>query len=117
MPARRAPEPPRKAASKPVNSLDVAGKRRLIAAMRSGGAFGFGGYQWATQTGETRITITVQNLCDVGKPDAAVYAAFPSQIACPDCGAPVGISCVGRSPERGPHPARVRAAKRLKPVR
>lgn|GEM_PF-2849408 len=86
--------------------------------MRSGGAFGFGGYQWATETGQAQITITCHNLCDVGKPDAAVFKAFPSQIPCPDCGAPVGTPCGGRSPERGSHTARMRAAKRLiKPVR
>ena len=86
--------------------------------MRSGGAFGFGGYQWAAEIGQARITITCHNVDDVGTPDAAVFKAFPSQIPCPDCGAPIGIPCVRRSPERGAHTARVRAAKRLfRPVR
>lgn len=85
--------------------------------MRSGGAFGFGGYQWATETGQARITITCQNLCDVGKPDAAVFRTFPGQIWCPDCGARGGTPCFARSAEQGPHPARVRAAQRFKPVR
>jgi len=83
--------------------------------MGSGGVFGFGGYQWATETGQMRVTITCHNLCDVGKPDAAVYAGFHVHIACPDCGAPNGTSCIGRS---APHRARVRAAERLfRPVR
>ena len=53
----------------------------------------------------------------LGKPDAAVFSTFPGQIPCPDCGAPGGTLCFSRSAERGPHPARVRAAKRFKPVR
>jgi len=85
--------------------------------MRSGGAFGLGGYQWATEVSQSRITITCHNLCDVGKPDAAVFYALAGHMPCPDCGAPGGSSCFGRSSERGPHPARVRAAKRLNPVR
>lgn len=84
--------------------------------MRSGGAFGFGGYQWATEIGQARITITCQNLCDVGKPDAAVFGTFSAQIPCPDCGAPGGTRCFSRAAERGPHPARLRAARRFKPV-
>lgn len=104
-------------ASKPVNSLDVAGKRRLIPCMRSGGVFGFGGYQWTGAVGQARITITCHNLCDVGKPDVAVYDSLAVQIPCPDCGAPSGASCIGRSTKRGPHPARVRAANRFSPVR
>ena len=86
--------------------------------MRSGGDSGFGSYQWAAEIGQARITITCHNLKDVGTPDAAVFKVFPSQIPCPDCGAPFGAPCFGRSPERGPHPARSRAAKRLlTPVR
>lgn len=85
--------------------------------MRSGGAFGFGAYQWVTEEGPARVTITCHNMCDVGKPDAVVYAAQSGQIRCPDCWAASGTSCFGRSPERGPHPARVRAAERLERVR
>jgi hypothetical protein len=84
--------------------------------MRSGGAFGLGGYQWAAKNGQTRITITCHNLCDVGKPDADLFEALAGFIPCPDCGAPGGTSCFGRSPKRGPHPARMRAARRFKPV-
>lgn len=75
------------------------------------------GYQWATQIGDSRITITCHNLADVGKPDAAVFALLPGLLRCPDCGADGGTPCIGRSPERGPHRARVRAAHKLTPVR
>jgi hypothetical protein len=85
--------------------------------VRNGGAFGLGGYQWAFRLGESRITITCHNAADVGKPDAAVYARLAGHIPCPDCGALGGTSCFARSPERGPHPARMRAASRLNPVR
>jgi hypothetical protein len=80
--------------------------------MRDGGAFG-NGYQWETGAGQTRITITCHNLSDVGKPDAVVYKVLARHIPCPDCGAPRGTSCVGRSPERGPHQERARAARKL----
>jgi hypothetical protein len=85
--------------------------------VRSGGAFGFGGYQWTGTLGQSRITITCHNLCDVGTPDAAVYDFLAVSIPCPDCGAPIETSCIGRSPKRGPHPARVRAANSLSRVR